>query len=407
MSAPAAESYDLKKGQLFNLLLITFASTVGFWAWTIVGPLAKYYAKPEQMNLNPGTTSLLVAMPIFIGAVGRIPIGGLTDKYGGRIMMSLVLAVSTPLVLLVGLAGSMKSFPLMLVFSFLLGIAGTVFAVGIPFSAAWYGASKKGFATGIYGVSTVGTAVSAFVTPILHRQLGYWPTHILLAALCLVMAAVCFTVLRDSPQFTRSTEPIIPKLLAASRVKETWQLCFLYSIFFGAFVAFSNYLPTFLTNVYEKNLIEAGMRASGFAVAAVAARPLGGILADRVGPRLVTLIGMGGTVVLGASVAFQPEGEHMYGPLFLMMAVLLGLGCGSVFGWVGRAIPADKVGIASGIIGAAGGLGGFFPPLVMGATYNAAANSYFNGLMLLALTAAVGVGMTLIVRGGKKSLDAP
>ena len=382
MSAPAAESYDLKKGQLFNLLLITFASTVGFWAWTIVGPLAKYYAKPEQMNLNPGTTSLLVAMPIFIGAVGRIPIGGLTDKFGGRIMMSLVLAVSTPLVLLVGLAGSMKSFPLMLVFSFLLGIAGTVFAVGIPFSAAWYGASKKGFATGIYGVSTVGTAVSAFVTPILHRQLGYWPTHILLAALCLVMAAVCFTVLRDSPQFTRSTEPIIPKLLAASRVKETWQLCFLYSIFFGAFVAFSNYLPTFLTNVYEKNLIEAGMRASGFAVAAVAARPLGGILADRVGPRLVTLIGMGGTVVLGASVAFQPEGEHMYGPLFLMMAVLLGLGCGSVFGWV-------------------------FPPLVMGATYNAAANSYFNGLMLLALTAAVGVGMTLIVRGGKKSLDAP
>ena len=113
MSAPTAESYDLKKGQLFNLLLVTFASTVGFWAWTIVGPLAKYYAKPDQMHLNPGTTSLLVAMPIFIGAIGRIPIGGLTDKYGGRIMMSLVLAVSAPLVLLVGVAGSMKSFPLM------------------------------------------------------------------------------------------------------------------------------------------------------------------------------------------------------------------------------------------------------------------------------------------------------
>ena len=329
------------------------------------------------MHLDEGGSSLLIAMPVLVGAVGRIPAGALTDKYGGRVMLTAVMALSAPLTLLVALAGSMKSFGLMLVFSFLLGIAGTVFAVGIPFSAAWYGASKKGFATGIYGVSTVGTAVSAFVTPILHRQLGYWPTHILLAALCLVMAAVCFTVLRDSPQFTRSAEPIIPKLLAASRVKETWQLCFLYSIFFGAFVAFSNYLPTFLTNVYEKNLIEAGMRASGFAVAAVVARPLGGILADRVGP------------------------------LFLMMAVLLGLGCGSVFGWVGRAIPADKVGIASGIIGAAGGLGGFFPPLVMGATYNAAANSYFNGLMLLALTAAVGVGMTLIVRGGKKSLDAP
>ena len=407
MEASEVKHADLKKGQLRNLLVATFASIFAYWAWSVISPLAKFYSSPDQMHLDEGGSSLLIAMPVLVGAVGRIPAGALTDKYGGRVMLTAVMALSAPLTLLVALAGSMKSFGLMLVFSFLLGIAGTVFAVGIPFSAAWYGASKKGFATGIYGVSTVGTAVSAFVTPILHRQLGYWPTHILLAALCLVMAAVCFTVLRDSPQFTRSTEPIIPKLLAASRVKETWQLCFLYSIFFGAFVAVSNYLPTFLTNVYEKNLIEAGMRASGFAVAAVAARPLGGILADRVGPRLVTLIGMGGTVVLGASVAFQPEGEHVYGPLFLMMAVLLGLGCGSVFGWVGRAIPADKVGIASGIIGAAGGLGGFFPPLVMGATYNAAANSYFNGLMLLALTAAVGVGMTLIVRGGKKSLDAP
>ena len=382
MEASEVKHADLKKGQLRNLLVATFASIFAYWAWSVISPLAKFYSSPEQMHLDEGGSSLLIAMPVLVGAVGRIPAGALTDKYGGRVMLTAVMALSAPLTLLVALAGSMKSFGLMLVFSFLLGIAGTVFAVGIPFSAAWYGASKKGFATGIYGVSTVGTAVSAFVTPILHRQLGYWPTHILLAALCLVMAAVCFTVLRDSPQFTRSTEPIIPKLLAASRVKETWQLCFLYSIFFGAFVAFSNYLPTFLTNVYEKNLIEAGMRASGFAVAAVAARPLGGILADRVGPRLVTLIGMGGTVALG-------------------------LGCGSVFGWVGRAIPADKVGIASGIIGAAGGLGGFFPPLVMGATYNAAANSYFNGLMLLALTAAVGVGMTLIVRGGKKSLDAP
>ena len=112
------------------------------------------------MHLNPGTTSLLVAMPIFIGAIGRIPVGGLTDKYGGRIMMSLVLAVSAPLVLLVGVAGSMKSFPLMLVFSFLLGIAGTVFAVGIPFSSAWYPPARKGFATGVFGAGMVGTALS-------------------------------------------------------------------------------------------------------------------------------------------------------------------------------------------------------------------------------------------------------
>ena len=163
MSTPAAPSYDLKKGQLFNVLLATFISTIGFWAWTIVGPLAKLYAK--QMHLDAGMTSVLVAMPIFIGAIGRIPAGGLTDRYGGRIMFTIVLAVSAPLVLLVGVAGQMNSLPMLLIVSFFLGIAGTVFAIGIPFSSAWYDASKKGFATGVFGAGMVGTAVSAFATP--------------------------------------------------------------------------------------------------------------------------------------------------------------------------------------------------------------------------------------------------
>ena len=408
MSAPTAESYDLKKGQLFNLLLVTFASTVGFWAWTIVGPLAKYYAKPDQMHLNPGTTSLLVAMPIFIGAIGRIPIGGLTDKYGGRIMMSLVLAVSAPLVLLVGVAGSMKSFPLMLVFSFLLGIAGTVFAVGIPFSSAWYPPARKGFATGVFGAGMVGTALSAFFTPRLMNLVGYMNTHYIIAALCAVTAVISFLFLRDSPATAnREVTPLMPKIIRAFKVKSTWQLCFLYSVVFGGFVAFSNYLPTYLNNIYSFNPEDAGARAAGFAAAAVIARPFGGILADKFGPKIITFIALGGVSVLALVTAFQPDAEHVYGPIFLAMAALLGLGSGSVFGWVGRAADPKNVGAVSGVIAAAGALGGFFPPLVMGATYNAAANSYFNGLMLLALTAAVGVGMTLIVRGGKKSLDAP
>ena len=339
MSAPTAESYDLKKGQLFNLLLVTFASTVGFWAWTIVGPLAKYYAKPDQMHLNPGTTSLLVAMPIFIGAIGRIPIGGLTDKYGGRIMMSLVLAVSAPLVLLVGVAGSMKSFPLMLVFSFLLGIAGTVFAVGIPFSSAWYPPARKGFATGVFGAGMVGTALSAFFTPRLMNLVGYMNTHYIIAALCAVTAVISFLFLRDSPATAnREVTPLMPKIIRAFKVKSTWQLCFLYSVVFGGFVAFSNYLPTYLNNIYSFNPEDAGARAAGFAAAAVIARPFGGILADKFGPKIITFIALGGVSALALVTAFQPDAEHVYGPIFLAMAALLGLGSGSVFGWVGRAL---------------------------------------------------------------------
>lgn len=403
MSAPAVESYDLKKGQLFNLLLATFASTIGFWAWTIVGPLAKFYAKPDQMNLNPGTTSLLVAMPIFIGAIGRIPVGGLTDKYGGRIMFTVVLAVAAPLVLLVGVAGMMKSFILILIFSFLLGIAGTVFAVGIPFSSAWYDSTKKGFATGVFGAGMVGTAVSAFLTPRLKESIGYMNTHYLVAALCAIMAVVCFFFLKDSPATAnREVTPLMPKITQAMKVLSTWQLCFLYSVVFGGFVAFSNYLPTYLNNIYNFNATEAGTRAAGFAVAAVIARPFGGVLADKVGPKIVTLVSLAGVVVLAMVTAFQPDAEHVYGPIFLAMAALLGLGSGSVFGWVGRAADPKNVGAVSGVIAAAGALGGFFPPLVMGATYNAAHRNYFIGLTLLAITAALAFLLAIIVKHGDK-----
>ena len=403
MSAPTAESYDLKKGQLFNLLLVTFASTVGFWAWTIVGPLAKYYAKPDQMHLNPGTTSLLVAMPIFIGAIGRIPVGGLTDKYGGRIMMSLVLAVSTPLVLLVGVAGSMKSFPLILVFSFLLGIAGTVFAVGIPFSSAWYPPARKGFATGVFGAGMVGTALSAFFTPRLMNLVGYMNTHYIIAALCAVTTIISFLFLRDSPATAnREVTPLMPKIIRAFKVKSTWQLCFLYSVVFGGFVAFSNYLPTYLNNIYSFNPEDAGARAAGFAAAAVIARPFGGILADKFGPKIITFIALGGVSVLALVTAFQPDAEHVYGPIFLAMAALLGLGSGSVFGWVGRAADPKNVGAVSGVIAAAGAFGGFFPPLVMGATYDAAHRNYFIGLTLLAVTAAVAFASAFLVKHGGK-----
>ena len=403
MSAPTAESYDLKKGQLFNLLLVTFASTVGFWAWTIVGPLAKYYAKPDQMHLNPGTTSLLVAMPIFIGAIGRIPVGGLTDKYGGRIMMSLVLAVSAPLVLLVGVAGSMKSFPLILVFSFLLGIAGTVFAVGIPFSSAWYPPARKGFATGVFGAGMVGTALSAFFTPRLMNLVGYMNTHYIIAALCAVTAIISFLFLRDSPATAnREVTPLMPKIIRAFKVKSTWQLCFLYSVVFGGFVAFSNYLPTYLNNIYNFDAEAAGARAAGFAAAAVVARPFGGILADKFGPKIITFIALGGVSALALVTAFQPDAEHVYGPIFLAMAALLGLGSGSVFGWVGRAADPKNVGAVSGVIAAAGALGGFFPPLVMGATYDAAHRNYFIGLTLLAVTAALAIASAFFVKHGGK-----
>ena len=393
-----APTVNLKSGQLKNLIVATIASTVGFWAWTIIGPLSSRYA--ADMDLGAGQTSVLVAMPILVGSVARIPVGALTDRYGGRIMFTAILGVTAPLVLLTGIVGRLGNFPFLVVVAFFLGIAGTVFAIGIPFCSAWYERSRKGFATGIFGAGMVGTAVSAFFTPRLVGAAGYMGAHITIAVVVAVMAVISWLVLRESPAWTAPTEPVLPKITHAFTLRVTWQLCFLYGVVFGAFVAFSNYLPTYLGNVYDYDATAAGTRTAGFAVAAVIARPIGGTIADKVGPKLVTLASFTGTVVLAVIVALRPEEERVYGTAFILMALFLGLGTGGVFAWVGRAAPAREVGTIGGIIAAAGGLGGYFPPLVMGATYDAENRSYFVGLMLLAVFAAVAFLLTFTVRNG-------
>lgn len=400
-ASPGTAAPDLASGQLRNLLLATFASAVGFWAWTIVGPLSKRYA--EQMELDATRVAVLVAMPILVGAVCRVPVGALTDRHGGRVMFTAVLGITAPLVLLTGLVGQLNNFVLLVVVAFFLGVAGTVFAIGVPFCSAWYESHRKGFATGVFGAGMVGTAVSAFVTPRLVTGIGYLGTHVVIAVVVALTAVLCWLALRDSPVHAAKTpEPVLPKIKRAFTLKVTWQLCFLYGVVFGAFVAFSNYLPTYLDNVYGWDATAAGTRTAGFALAAVVARPVGGILADRVGPKAVTLTSFAGTAVLAVVVAFQPGEERVYGVAFLLMAVFLGLGTGGVFGWVGRAAPAKDVGTIGGIIAAAGGLGGYFPPLVMGATYDAENNSYFVGLSLLAGFAVASLVLSLTVRNGGK-----
>lgn len=392
---------DLAQGQLRNLILATIASAVGFWGWTVIGPLSKSYA--TSLGLSPSQTGVLVAMPIFVGSIARIPVGALTDRFGGRIMFTVILGLTAPLVALTGIVGSAKSFAGLLVVSFFLGIAGTVFAIGIPFCSEWYDSRRKGFATGVFGAGMVGTAVSAFFTPRIVKAIGYLPAHFVIAGVVLAAAVMSFLFLRNSPVHAEKTvEPMVPKILGALRLKVTWQLCFLYGIVFGAFVAFSNYLPTYLGNVYYYEPSAAGTRTAGFAVAAVIARPIGGIIADRIGPKLVTLASFVGVIISAVIIAFAPQSEAAYGTTFLLMAVFLGLGTGGVFGWVGRAAPPKGVGAVSGIIAAAGGLGGYFPPLIMGATYQPESTGYFTGLMLLAAFALVGLLLALTVKHGGK-----
>lgn len=383
-----------RAGKGFNLTLATLASVVCFWAWTSIAPLGVRYS--EAMDLSSAQASVLVAMPVLVGSLGRIPVGVLTDRFGGRIMFTVVLLSTIPALLLVALAGSLGVYGLLVFCALLLGVAGTVFAVGIPFVSNWYEVSRRGFATGVFGAGMGGTALSAFFTPRFVEWFGYLATHLILVALLAITAAAVWFLLGNSPSWVPGTQPFVPQLAAAAKLGVTWQMCFLYGIVFGGFVAFSTYLPTYLRDIYEFDLTEAGTRTAGFAVAAVLVRPIGGTLADRFGPKIVVLVSLASVAALAFTVNLRPDGEIPTGLTFVAMASALGLGAGGVFAWLGRNAPADRVGSVSGIVSAAGGLGGYFPPLIMGATYNAAERSYAIGLLLLAGTAVVAFVYTVI-----------
>lgn len=377
-----------------NLALATWVSLVNFWAWNMIGPLSTTYA--DEMRLSSKQASLLVATPILVGALGRIVVGPLTDRFGGRPMFITISLVSIAPVLAVGIAGKSGSYPLLLVFGFFLGIAGTTFAVGIPFANAWYPPARRGFATGVFGMGMVGTAVSAFFTPRFVRWFGLLTTHVIIAVTLALTAAACVLVMRDSPEFTPNTDRVLPKLITAAKLRVTWEMSFLYAIVFGAFVAFSNYLPTYIKAIYKFSAVDAGARTAGFALAAVLARPIGGALADRIAPKYVVLASFAGIATMAFITVFQPPPDVLSALTFITLSIFIGIGAGGVFAWVARRSPGQSVGSITGIVAAAGALGGYFPPLVMGATYDAVNNDYTIGLLLLVATALVALVYTAL-----------
>lgn len=405
-SAPAAETAaapDLRGGMI-QVVIATLASTVGFWAWMAIAPLQNIYG--ETMGLDQGQISIMLAMPVLVGALGRIVVGAMTDRFGGRTMFAALLLLGVPAVLLVAVAGSIGSYPLLLLAGFILGIPGTIFAVGIPFSSAWFPPQRRGFATGVFGMGMIGTAVSAFFTPRLVEWIGYWPTHLVIAGIMVFWALLVWFVMRESPAWTPSRQKLVPKVMGALRLIITWQMSFLYAIVFGGFVAFSTYLPKYLLTIYpgEVDAVGAGTRTAMFAAAAVIARPIGGVLADRFGPKVISLISLAGIVAAAYVVGQQPPEGVLTGVVFLLMAAAMGLGMGAVFAWIGPSTPPDKVGAVTGVVAAAGGLGGYFPPLVMGATYHAETNSYALGLWLLVLVGAAALVVAGMLRDARPKI---
>lgn len=372
--------------------LATVGFLVNFWAWALISPLGVAYR--EQLGLTAFQQALLVAVPVIVGSLGRIPVGALTDRLGARVMFPAVSFLTILPVLFIGLVGD--TYALLLVGGFFLGLGGTAFAVGVPLVNSWYPPARRGLALGIFGMGMGGTAVSAFTTVQLATRFGRAFPFLLVAVVLAIYGTVAVLLLRDAPGRTVPSGSFLARTWATFRLRATLQLSALYAVGFGGFVAFSVYLPTYLKNAYGLTQSDAALRTAGFVVLAVLMRPVGGWLSDRFHPVPVLTVCFTAAAALAVLAAAQLNLLPAGTVAFLGLAAALGAASGACFALVARVAPAEKVGGVTGIVGAAGGLGGFVPPLVMGAVYGAT-GSYHIGLLLLGLVALVAAAYTWLV----------
>ncbi len=374
------------------LAMATIGFAINFWAWSLISPLGPLFRSTGQLGeLSEFDVSLLVAVPVIVGSLGRIIVGAMTDRYGGRIMFPAVSALTILPVLFIGFV-AVNSYTLLLLSGFFLGIGGTIFAVGVPFVNAWFPPSQRGLAVGIFGAGMGGTAISALTTVTLFEA-GQVLPFVITAVLLAVYAALAWSIMRDAPGRVAPTTSLMTRLKANATMPITWQAGILYAVAFGGYVAFSVYLPSYLITGHGLEANDASMRMAGFVLVAVIMRPVGGALSDKVGPIAVLGVSFAVTAVCAAIAAGAPP-LHAGGTVaFLAMAAALGAGSGATFALIAQVTDPAKVGGVTGIVGAAGGLGGFVPPLIMGYVYGRF-DSYAIGLWLLAITAALTLALT-------------
>jgi NNP family nitrate/nitrite transporter-like MFS transporter len=369
-----------------QLALATLAFTACFAAWSLISPFAKSFK--ADLDLSYTQALLLTAVPVVLGSLARIPVGMLTDRFGGRRLFVALLAFSALPAVLFGYA---EGYGALIGVGFLLGVAGASFAVGVPFVSSWYAKEQQGFALGVYGIGNVGTAVAFFAAPEIADSWGRPALGWITAAVLLGSAALLAVAARDAPTTGARTD--YGRVLRSGW--RLYRLAFFYFITFGGFVAMFLLLPTVLQDWFDFSQSGASARAAGFVIAATLARPTGGLLADRYGAYSVLVLAFAG-IAIGAAVLAALAPAPRIVPITLACLALgacLGAGSGAVFKLVPLEFPQDA-GAAGGVVGAAGGLGGFFPPIFVGLLKDAEGTyTYgFVGLFvvtLLCLAAAV------------------
>ncbi len=387
-------SETFKPGAARALFFATTAFAVSFAVWGLIAALAPRFT--ELYKLSATEKSLLIAIPVLLGSIGRIFAGMAADRFGGRVVFAALLIFSAIPAVAVGFS---TSYTQLLIFGLLLGVAGTTFPVGVGFASKWFSKEKQGTALGIYGAGNIGQSIAVFFAPVLALQFGDWRTvFFVFAVIALVWGIVFYTFARDAA-ITAKPKTLIENLSILKTSKIAWVLSLFYFLTFGGFVALALYLPTFLREIFSLSATDAGARTAGFVLLATLMRPVGGILADKIGGAKVLIFVFAAIAVLSLFLSFASIVPFTIGALGC--AAALGLGNGAVFKLVPQYFPNDTATV-TGLVGAFGGLGGFFPPLELGFVKEAT-GSYTVGFILLALFAVVclAINYFTFLRGGK------
>lgn len=363
-----------------TLIFSTLAMTASFMIWSVFAPLAGIMQ--ELFHLSTLQKSVLIATPVLLGSIMRIPMGIYTDRFGGRKMFA-----ATMLFLVVPLtaAGWATTFLSLLLCALFIGMAGTTFAISLTYVSRWYPAEKQGFVLGLAGLGNLGVAAASYLIPVIVDQLGYEWVFWGLACMIVIITAVFWTGTTELPR-PRQTRTF-KQAMSVLKHKSTGYLSLFYFLTFGGFVSFSVYLPTLLKELFSMNATDAGLRTAVFVLVATLIRPAGGFLADKMGSQKVLNGVFAGIAISSLLIAISLTHFELFSIGCLLISVLLGLGNGAVFKMVPE-VSSGNTGAVTGIVGAAGGIGGFFPPIVLGLVQQTT-DSFVFGFVLMAVFAGV------------------
>lgn len=387
---------DLRRsGHWPSLLAGLLHFEVSFAVWVLLGVLGPAIAR--DFGLSPAMRGVVVGTPLLAAAVFRVLVGWLADRYGPRRIGTIsMLAALVPL--LWGAFGA-RGVSELLGVGALLGIAGASFAVALPLASSHYPPAHQGLALGIAGAGNSGTIISALLAPRIAEHLG-WHTTLGLATVPVVLAALGFRLLAREAPGPRAPRRL-REALSPLREPDCWWLCGLYAVTFGGYVGLASYLPLLLVDRFSISPVAASSIAAAAAGLGSILRPCGGLIADRIGGTRTLGGVLAAACALGLALSTGP-GLGASAALFVALLGALGAGNGAVFQLVPIRFP-GSVGLATGVIGAAGGLGGFLLPSVLGAVRQATGTyrlglALFAGAALLAAISVVTIRVSLARR---------